>query len=389
LKLRLKEETAVQIMIAAGGTGGHVYPALAIAEALLKQTPDAELHFIGSVGGFERPLIAASGVPFVRIAEVQAGPLNGVGVTRALLSAGRIAIGLVQALALMLRQRPDALLLTGGWVCVPGAIAAWLLRVPSLIYLPDIEPALTIKALRHLATRVAVTAPESLRYFRTGQAVVTGYPLRPALLAATREAGIAHFGLDAARRTLLVTGGSRGARTINRAVTAILPALLAEGVQVLHITGTLDWEEVRAGAGAHGLHVPEAGGADAAGRGYHACPYLHDEMALALAAADLVVCRAGASTLGELPLFGLPAILVPYPYAWRYQKVNADYLVSRGAALMLEDERMENDLLHTVQKVLSDAALRGKMIDAARSISQPEGAANAAQVLIRIAKGIQ
>ncbi len=376
-------------MIAAGGTGGHVYPALAIAEALLTITPNAELHFVGSVGGFERPLIAASGVPFARISEVQAGPLNGVGVARALVSAVKIAIGIVQALGLMLRQRPDALLLTGGWVCVPGAIAAWLLRIPSLIELPDIEPALTIRALRHIATRVAVTAPESLRFFRSGQAVVTGYPLRAALKTATREAGITCFGLDEARRTLLVTGGSRGARTINRAIVTILPALLDDGIQVLHITGTLDWDEVRADVRAHGLDVPETGGADAAGRGYHAYPYLHDDMGLALAAADLAVCRAGASTLGEMPLFGLPAILVPYPYAWRYQKVNADYLVSQGAALMLEDERMESELLGTVQKVLNDAALRGKMVDAARSISQPEGAASAAQVLIHMAKGIQ
>jgi len=379
----------VRITIAAGGTGGHVYPALAIAEALIDLAPDAELHFMGSVGGFERPLIAESPVTFAHTAEVQAGPLNGVGVLRAAVSVAKIGVGVLQSIALMRRHRPDALLLTGGWVCVPGGIAAWLLRVPSLIYLPDIEPGLTIQALRHLATRVAVTAPESQPYFRDGQTVVTGYPVRSALKRASRQGGITYFGLDPARRTLLVFGGSRGARSINQALLAILPDLLADGVQVIHVAGTLDWDEVRAAAAGHGLTLPTAGGADAEKRGYHGYPYLHEAMAAALACADLVVSRSGASVLGELTLFGAPSILVPYPYAWRYQKVNADYLVGRGAAVLLEDHAMSTDLLTTIRQIMQDNPRRETMTRAAKALAQPDAAANAARALIHLNKGIR
>ncbi|MCK6580479.1 MAG: UDP-N-acetylglucosamine--N-acetylmuramyl-(pentapeptide) pyrophosphoryl-undecaprenol N-acetylglucosamine transferase [Anaerolineae bacterium] len=367
----------MQISIAAGGTGGHVYPATAIAEALAGLEPDARLTFIGSVGGFERPLVEASPVKFAQYIEVQSGPINGVGILRAGVSLVKLGIGTAQALVFMLRHRPDALLLTGGWVCVPGGIAAWMLRVPSMISLPDIEPALTIKALRHLATRVAVTAPDSLRYFRAGQAVVTGYPLRQALLTATRAAGIAHFGLDPARRTLLVFGGSRGARSINRAVAAILPELLADGVQLLWVTGKVDWDEV--------VGILKQQGLTADGERVKAFAYLHEDMALALASADLAVSRSGASVLGELTLFGLPSILVPYPYAWRYQKVNADYLVRQGAAVMVEDGRMSETLLPTIRQIMRDDVQRGAMGRASAALAQPQGAANAARELIRLA----
>ncbi|MBK8022089.1 MAG: UDP-N-acetylglucosamine--N-acetylmuramyl-(pentapeptide) pyrophosphoryl-undecaprenol N-acetylglucosamine transferase [Chloroflexi bacterium] len=367
----------MRIMIAAGGTGGHVYPATAIAEALVDLEPDTGLTFVGSVGGFERPLVEAAPVQFEQYSEVYAGPINGVGVLRAALSLVKLGIGTVQSLALMLGRRPDALLLTGGWVCVPGGIAAWLLRVPSLIYLPDIEPALTIKALRYLATRVAVTAPDSLRYFRSGQAVVTGYPVRQALLEATRPAGIAHFRLDPNRRTLLVFGGSRGARSINRAIAGILPELLADGIQLLWVTGKLDWEEV--------VGVLKQHGKDPDSDQVKAFAYLHEDMALALASADMVVSRSGASALGELTLFGLPSILVPYPYAWRYQKVNADYLVNHGAAVIVEDAKMAESLLPTIRRVMNDEGLHNEMRRAAAALARPQGAANAARELIRLA----
>lgn len=303
-------------------------------------------------------------------AEVSAGPLNGVGALRAVRSLGQIAWGVAQSVRLMRQQRPQAILLTGGWPNVPVALAAWALRVPMLVYLPDIEPGKTIEYLAQLGPRVAVTVEASQRYFRAGQTVVTGYPLRQQMLTATRAAGQAHFELDPARRTLLVFGGSRGARSINQALEAILPTLLADGVQVIHVTGTLDWERSQAATEPH----PH----------YHAYPYLHEEMALALAAADVALCRAGASTLGELPHFGLPAVLVPYPHAWRYQRTNADWLAERGAAIRLNDEDMAEQLLPTLRRLLQDTVQWETMRSAARSIAR-EGAAALAQELIRMA----
>lgn len=335
------------------------------------------MTFVGSVGGFERPLIQESGIRFAHQREVYAGPLHGVGALQILISLIQLAVGSLQAFAWMLTQRPQAILLTGGWVGLPVALAGWLLRVPGLIYLPDIEPGLAIKVLRHFVRKVAITTPESAQYFAAGQTTVTGYPLRQEVSSATREAAIARFGLDPARKTLFVFGGSRGARTINNALLGILADLMRRpDLQIIHITGTLDWQEIDIRRKALG-DMPY----------YHPFGYLHHEMGLAFAAADLVVSRAGASILGEFPHFGLPAILVPYPHAWRYQKVNADYLAERGAAIVMKDADMEQQLLGTIGELLDNSARLADMRRCARALAQPDGARMAAQVLVQLAKG--
>ena len=333
-----------------------------------------ELFFVGTVGGFERPLVEQAGLPFVSYDEVWAGPLHGVNPLRMIGSLAKLVIGVVQAVILLWRRKAQVLLLTGGWVSIPVAMAAWLLRVPVVVYLPDIEPGLTIRVLRVFARRVAITAPESASFFRPGQTVVTGYPLRKSLLSATRKQALEHFGLDTERKTLLVFGGSRGARSINLALGEILPDLLSNGLQIIHISGELDWPSVESRRQALNNNH------------YHAYPYLY-QMGLALAAADLVVCRAGASTLGELPAFGVPSILVPYPYAWRYQKVNAAYLADRGAAIFMEDDRMTDDLLPTIRALLIDDEALARMRAAASALAQPEGARRLAQTIIELVRG--
>ena len=370
----MKQDQTMRIMVAAGGTGGHVYPAIAIAEALRRLYPQVSLSFVGSVGGFERPLLKETQVQFATYDEVRAGPLHGVNILKMITSVIQLIIGTLQALWLVKRRQPDALLLTGGWVGLPVALAAWVWRVPSMIFLPDIEPGLTIQVLRRLARRVALTVGESKPYFPSNETVVTGYPLRQAMLEATREAGIQQFGLDASRKTLLVFGGSRGSRGINKALLDVLPQLLSDGVQVIHVTGTLDWSDIEA----RYQQMPDT-------THYHVYPYLHHEMGLAMAAADLVVCRSGASVLGEFPLFGLPSILIPLAYAWRYQKVNAEYLAGRGAAIDMDEKVMAERLLPTLQELLHDEARLAQMRQAARTLARPDGADCAAQALAELA----
>lgn len=350
-----------------------MYPALAVAEAMVRYRPDSQVFLVGTVGGFERPLIEESGVSYAAYDEVQTGPMHGVNPFRGALSFFKIMVGTVQAFGLIRHYQPQALLVTGGWVSVPVALAAWLRRVPVLVYLPDIEPGLTIQLLKRIARCVAVTVDASRMYFRPGQAVVTGYPLRQAMAAAAQDGrarAIEHFKLDPNRKTVLVFGGSRGARSINLALLDILPDLLADGVQVLHVTGTLDWEQVEARTVGDTTH-------------YHAFAYLHEDMGLAMAAADVVVCRAGASALGELPLFGVPSILVPYPHAWRYQRVNADYLAERGAAIRMNDDAMTQELLPTLRSLLTDPARWAAMHDQAAALAQPEGAWRVAQIMLQ------
>lgn len=363
-------------MIACGGSGGHVYPALAIAEALLSRYPSVSLSFVGSVGGFERPLLAESAVKFATHDEVYAGPIHGVGLLRTVISVFQLALGTLQSLLLVARRKPQALLLTGGWVGLPVALAAWLLRVPQLIFLPDIEPGLTIRVLRRFARRVVVTVEDSKVYFEGSDTVVTGYPLRAEMMNATRATAVQHFKLDPSRKTLLVFGGSKGSRAINTALLDILPALLNDGLQIIHVTGTLDWPDIEA----RRLAMNDVSR-------YFAFPYLHREMGLALAGADLVVCRSGASVLGEFPYFGLPSILIPLAYAWRYQKVNADYLASRGAALAMDEKDMAQSLLPTIQGLLDDAPRLQQMRTAALALARPDGAARAAEQLAELAGG--
>lgn len=364
------------IFISAGGTGGGIYPALSVVEALREAAPQVSLHFIGSATGIENTLVPHEG--WAGYHTVQSGALHGVGRLRQIGSLAKILIGMWQAWRLAAKYRPRALFLTGGWATFPAALGCWLRGVPIIAYVPDIEPALGVQVISRFARLVLTPVPESAAYFRRGVPVeAVGYPLRRALLNADRARAVAHFGLDPKRQTLLVFGGSLGARSLNTALAAILPALLAEGVQVLHISGKTDWETVQARRAA--LSATEQAY-------YHAFPYLHEEMGLAFAAADLVVCRAGASVLGELPHFGLPAVLVPYPHAWRYQKVNADWLVARGAAVRLEDERLPSDLLPTLRALLGDAVRLAAMQNAARAAAVPNAAGAIAARLLEVAK---
>jgi UDP-N-acetylglucosamine--N-acetylmuramyl-(pentapeptide) pyrophosphoryl-undecaprenol N-acetylglucosamine transferase len=272
------------------------------------------------------------------------------------------------------QERPAALFATGGYASVPVALAAWMLRVPILVYLPDIEPGWAVRFVARLATRVAVTVEDSRSYFPARKVTVTGYPVRAEFHDLDRTRARASLELAADEPVLLVMGGSRGARAINQAFGDVLEQTL-ELVQVVHVSGELDWPWAKERRAA----LPEALRAR-----YHAFPYLH-KMELALAAADLVICRAGASTLGELPFFGLPAILVPYPHAWRYQQVNAEWLVGRGAAIQVEDGRLSGELLPVVRRLLGDRAALERMSRQMQALACPDAAARLAGELLALA----
>lgn len=367
-----------------GGTGGHVYPVLSVLEALQEMGDRAEerrtmpvdnssveVLYVGHERGVEASLVPRAGVPFATIA---GGQVRGQAPWKLARNLWHIARGYRQARGLVADFRPDVCFITGGWVTVPVALAAWRAGVPLVIYLPDITPGLAVKVLRHLATAVAVTADRAASYF-PGKAVVTGYPVRRQVWRAGREEARRALGLPLAARVLLVFGGSRGARSINRALVAGLDRLLPLA-HIVHITGPLDhgWVEEAA------TRLPAALRAR-----YHVYAYLHEEMPLALAAADLVVCRAGASVLGEMPARGLPAVLVPYPYAGRHQAENADYLAERGAAVVVDDARLAEALVPTVQALLDDETRREQMAAAARALAVPDAAERIAHLLVDVA----
>ena len=392
----------MRLLICAGGTGGGVYPALAVLQTLQRLEVRAEAGsqpdeiapmmsegplrldalWIGGIGGMETELVKRAGVPFEAI---PAAGVHGVGLRRLPGNLWKLTQGFLQARRLIQRFQPDVLLFTGGFVAVPVALAGRLAagrgsRPRSLLYVPDIEPGLALKTLARFASRIALTVEESRAYFRTHHdTVVTGYPTRPELhrwdLAQARQI----FGLSADLPTLLILGGSQGARSINRAVMAALPELL-QGIQVLHITGRLDWSEVEAARAMLAESVPPE-----LIKRYRIYPYLHEEMGAAFSVADLVISRAGASTLGELPLFGLPAVLVPYPYAWRYQQVNAQYLAEHEAAVIIQDADLKDQLLPAVAKLLADEAGLDSMRSAMRSLSRTDAGVDIASQVLSLA----
>jgi len=373
-------------MISGGGTGGHVYPILAVVEALKRQVASCKFLYVGSRGGVEEGIVSRlpqnEGLPFTAIST---GGLRGLAPWTVAGHLFKIMAGFVQSLGIVHDFSPDVVLVTGGYVCAPVAAAAWLRRVPLLVLLPDLEPGLAVRALSRLAKRVAVSFPEVARYFDQSKVVTTGYPVRadffaaplhPPQLGGEKRGGEARraFGLEEGLKTVTVFGGSRGAHSINLALSQCLERLLEAG-QVIHICGQLDAEWVVESK----AQLP-----DRLRNRYRAYSYLHDEMPGALAAADLAVARAGAATLGEFPALGLPSILVPYPYAGQHQELNADYLVSRGAAVKIADAELGEKLLPTILKLLNDEEALAGMSERARALAKPDAAQRIAQELRRI-----
>jgi len=355
-------------MISGGGTGGHVYPILAVVEALKRQVASCKFLYVGSRGGVEEGIASRVGLPFTAIST---GGLRGLAPWTVAGHLFKMMAGFVQSLAIVRDFSPDVVLVTGGYVCAPVAAAAWLRRVPLLVLLPDLEPGLAVRALSRLATRVAVSFPEVARYFDPSKVVTAGYPVRAEFFAADKAEARRAFGLEKELKTVTVFGGSRGAHSINLALSQCLERLLEAG-QVIHICGQLDAEWVVENE----ARLPER-----LRNRYRAYSYLHEEMPSALAAADLAVARAGAATLGEFPALGLPSILVPYPYAGQHQELNADYLVSRGAALKIADADMREKLLPVILELLNDEEALAVMSERAQALARPDAAQRIAQEL--------
>lgn len=348
-----------------------MYPALNVLRELPED--DLELLWVGGDGGMEAELVKREGIPF---ASIPAAGVHGVGPSRLPGNVISLIKGFSQAKQVLKRFQPHVLLFTGGYVAVPMALAA--IKYPSLLFVPDIEPGLALKLISFFADLIAVPNEDSLAYVSSliprRKIKATGYPVKPDLMQIDRISARNAMSLHERKPVVLVFGGSKGAQTLNRALVKILPSLLHK-YQIAHITGTTGWEEVQAETASLSPELATD---------YHAYAYLHEEMTAALRAADLIVSRAGASILGEYPVLGTPAILVPYPYAWRYQKINAEYLASRGAARFLPDEQLAIQLEAMIDQLLNDPEEYQSMQQAMLSLRQPDAAANIAQLLLTI-----
>jgi UDP-N-acetylglucosamine--N-acetylmuramyl-(pentapeptide) pyrophosphoryl-undecaprenol N-acetylglucosamine transferase len=332
--------------------------------------------------GFSKPFgsIENISINFVSIPATGMRGKNPIALVKALWD---LIQGYQQSYHIIRHFQPDVLFVTGGYVCVPATLAAKRFGVPIIIYLPDIEPGLAIKFLARFANRVAITTPESERFFKPGLTAVTGYPVRADLLAQSEDCATDRDRKAAARRqlglvddrpVLMVFGGSRGARSLNQALTSHLEDYLAIS-QIIHVTGHLDeaWVQEKRAKLTQDLQAH-----------YHVSAYLHDDMTTALWAADLVISRAGASVLGEFPAIGLPSILVPYPYAGAHQALNANYLAKHQAAIIINDVDIISFLRETVINTISNQEKLNKMSRACLSLAKPNAADSLARQILEV-----
>jgi len=321
----------MRVLLAGGGSGGSSAPVLAVAQELQRRR-DCRFLYVGTATGPERELVARSGIPFLSI---RTGKLRRYWSVQNLLDLFRLPVGLAESVAIVARFRPHIAFAAGGFAAVPPLLAASLLRVPTVIHQQDVEPGLANRILAPFATAITVTFPDSLTHFPRSKAYITGNPVRREILAGSRQEALRIFGLQDDLPILLVTGGGTGALGINRLV-AEAATLLATHCQILHITGR-----------GKGTAIPEQGPR------YRQLEFLAEGMGHALAAADLVVSRAGLSTLTELSALGKPSLLIPMPHS--HQNANAAVFARKGAALVLQEYELDaKGLAERVLDLLGD-----------------------------------
>lgn len=359
----------MRVMISGGGTGGHIYPALAIAEEIMAQCPQSQIIYAGNADGMEHRLATAAGYEFLPLSVAGLSDKNPLRVISVLLKNVR---GVAEAKRAIREFAPDLVIGTGGYACGPLLLAATKLGVPTVLHEQNAVMGKTNHILSGKVTRLCLTFPiKNLPTEVRERAVLTGLPVRSAILAADREKGRKALGLSAGRPVLLVTGGSQGARHLNQAVVDISEELLARGVQLVHLCGEKLFDETAAALNEKGV----AYSTENAECGYLLMPYL-EHIEHALAAADVVVARAGASFLAELAAIGRAAVLVPYPFAaGNHQAHNAACFVEAGAAQVVEDGSLDGkSLLAALQKPLFDIQLNKQMAAACKGLGQTAAA---------------
>lgn len=371
----------LRAVLAGGGTAGHVNPLLATAAALSARPRGAEITVLGTREGLEATLVPEAGLPLVAIPRV---PLPRRPTAELVRVPRRLHAAVGVAEAALLEAGAEVVVGFGGYVATPAYLAARRLGVPVVVHEQNARPGLANRIGARWASAVAVTFASTPLHARRGRRVVTGLPLRApiAQLAAERaadpggrrRAAAAVLGLDPTRPTLVVTGGSLGAHRLNEAMAGAARAVLDAGAQVLHLTGAGKDAEVR-------------GATAGLGDRYQVRPYLA-EMEHALAAADLVLCRAGAGTVSELAALGIPAVYVPLPIGNGEQRLNAADVVAAGGGLLVEDATLDaRYVTTTVLDLLCDAARLAAMGRAAASAGTTEGAERLTDVVTEAAGG--
>jgi UDP-N-acetylglucosamine--N-acetylmuramyl-(pentapeptide) pyrophosphoryl-undecaprenol N-acetylglucosamine transferase len=362
----------MRILIAAGGTGGHIYPALAVARSLRERAPDLDIRWLGGRRGLEGRIVPTTGIELDRL---WLRSLRSIDLSiHTLLDPLRLLLSVPQAGWRLARWRPQVIFSTGGYLSIPVLLAAALLRIPTLVWEGNSVAGRSVRATARLAGALAVSFAETCEQL-PGRCFVTGTPIR-SFAGLDGGSARAALGLPADTPVILVFGGSQAVRRLNDAVAAALHELLARAC-VVHVCGETGYGEA--------LRRREALPPEQRPR-YQPFPFIDREMAAALVAADLVVGRAGSSTLAETAALGRPIVIVPYPHASGHQLANARLLAEAGAALVVADEDFDAAALRRAAGLLDEPAALARMQAAARSLGRPGAAAAVAELALAMAE---
>ncbi len=367
----------MNIIVSGGGTGGHIYPALTLIDAIKRKRGDAEFLYVGTQKGLESDIVPKAGINFTAL-NLEGGFERHF--TLANISRAANAIMSIKRASDIVRDfKPDAVVGTGGYVCGPILLAASLMKVPTLIQEQNAVAGVTNKILSKFVDRIAVGTRDALKNFPPDKTTYTGNPIRAQVLAAKKSDGLKQYGFTDDKPIVLISGGSRGARSINDAMIGVLTTTAQKNsAQFLHVTGKGEFDSVTRKLREAGLNVDDM-------PNVRVVPYLYD-MPTAMAMADLAIFRAGATGLAELTARGVPAILVPYPFAAEnHQEFNARSLVEAGAARMILNRDLTAQILSaTLDELLSAPDELKRMAQASLSLGKPNAADEIADIILSL-----
>ncbi|MBF0336378.1 MAG: undecaprenyldiphospho-muramoylpentapeptide beta-N-acetylglucosaminyltransferase [Nitrospirae bacterium] len=362
-----------KVVIAGGGTGGHLYPAIAIAEEIKKKMPQADILFMGTDRGIETRVLPLEKY-YVKLLRTEG--FVGVSLSKKIWALFKLIVAFFDAVSFLRGVRPSVVIGTGGYASFVPVAAAALLSIPIVIHEQNSIPGLANKLLSKVADKVCITYESSLDYLPKDKAIITGNPVREKILKATRTQGLEMFSLRGDLLTVLIFGGSAGARAINKAVMETLPLLnnYRDKIQFLHQTGNADYELVRGAYQSNGFSGTVA-------------PFIFN-MPEAYACCDMLISRAGATTLAEITTIGIPAILIPYPYAaGAHQEANAARLSSSTAAIMIREPELDSEsLARQIISLCSDANLRNRLKRDCKALGKPDAGKRVAHIALALMK---
>ncbi|MBR0289264.1 MAG: undecaprenyldiphospho-muramoylpentapeptide beta-N-acetylglucosaminyltransferase [Selenomonadaceae bacterium] len=362
----------MKIIVSGGGTGGHIYPALTLIDAIKNKKPDAEFLHVGTEKGLEADIVPKAGINFTAL-KLEGG-LERRFTLENISRAANAIWSIKRASDIVKNFKPDAVVGTGGYVCGPILLAASLMKVPTLIQEQNAVAGVTNKILSKFVKKIAVGTKDALKNFPADKTIYTGNPIRREVLAAKKIDGLKEFNFTDDKPIVLISGGSRGARSINNAMIDVLKsAAQKNSAQFLHVTGKGEFDSV----------IKKLSDVDAPN--IRIMPYLYN-MPTAMAMADLAIFRAGATGLAELTARGIPAILIPYPYAAEnHQEFNARSLVEAGAARMILNKDLTAELLEkNIDELLSSPEKLKSMAAASLSLGKPNAADEIADLILNL-----